>query len=350
MTLTLEQLGDLVTTTQKNLGRMHFNDIGTTLTDFEVLPRLLKSEKQEYDSGIGIQWNLMVKNSGAAKHTGVFGVDNVNVGDVMKTATVPFRHSTTNYAFDRLEQKVNSGAAAIVDLVKVRRIDAMLSLAELLEEAFWSKPATSADVITPFGVDYWFVYNATEGFNGGNPTGFSDGCGGLSSVTYPTWRNYTANYTSVSKADLVTKMRKAYRLTDFKSPVDIPDYRTGRGQVFVNYCNEATMAEFENLGEAQNENLGRDLAPMDGSMTFRKCPIRYIPQLDEDTNNPVFGLNWNTVEIATLKGEMLREDAPSKAPNQHTVLQCFVDLTWNMVCRNRRRNFLISKGTRPSAA
>ena len=33
-----------------------------------------------------------------------------------------------------------------------------------------------------FGVLYWLVYNASTGFNGGNPTGFSAGAGNLDST------------------------------------------------------------------------------------------------------------------------------------------------------------------------
>lgn len=345
--LSIDQLADLIITTQNELGRMKWEDIATDLTEYVVLPKMLNEKRVTYSGGKGIQRNFMVKDSGAAKHVGLFAVDDVNVDDVIKTTEIPWRHTTTSYAFDRLEQGVNSGAAAILDLVKVRRVDAMMSLAMLLEDTFWSKPATSADKTTPFGLDYWVVYNATTGFNGGNPSGFSDGCGGLDSATYTRWANYSANYTSVTKADLIKKMRAAHRKTDFKSPVDIPDYRTGRGQQFTIYVNESTISDMEDLGEAQNENLGRDLAPMDGSMTFKKNPVQYVPKLDADTNNPVFMINWGTFQIAFLKGEYLREDPPSKAPNQHTVLRCFVDLTWNLLCTNRRRNAIISKGTRP---
>lgn len=345
MNLSADQILDLVTTTQKELGRMKWTDIATDLTEYEVLPKMLKKDKVLFDGGTGITRNAMVTDSGAAKHVGLFGVDDVNVGDVMKTFTVPWRHTTTSYAFDRREEGMNSGASRLVDLIKVRRTDAMISLAKLLEQTFWGKPATSADTTTPFGLDYWIVYNATEGFNGGNPTGFSDGCGGLDSATYTRWRNWTAQYAAITKADLITKMRKAHRRTDFKSPVDIPDYRTGKGQSFRIYVNETTMASLEDLGEAQNENLGRDLASMDGTITFRKNPIVYVPYLDAKTANPVYMVNWNAFSIAFLKGEYLREEKPTKAANQHTVYNVFVDLTWNTVCVDRRRHALITTAT-----
>lgn len=345
MNLSADQIVDLVTTTQNELGRMKWTDIATNLTEYEVLPKMLKQDKVVFDGGKGITRNAMVTDSGAAKHVGLFAVDDVNVGDVMKTFTVPWRHTTTSYAFDRREEAMNSGAQAIVDLIKVRRADAMISLAKLLESTFWGKPATSADTTTPYGLDYWIVYSATTGFNGGNPTGFSDGCGGLDSTTYTRWRNYTAQYTDVTKADLIAKMRTAHRKTDFKSPVDIPDYRTGKGQSFRIYMNETTIAAMETLGEGQNENLGRDLAAMDGTLTFRKNPLIYIPQLDDDTGNPVYMVNWNAFFLAFLRGEYLREEKPTKASKQHTVFEVFVDLTWNTVCVDRRRQALIAKST-----
>lgn len=343
MQLSAEQIVDLVTTTQKELGRMRWTEIATDLTEYEVLPRMLKRGKVKFATGAGIQRNVMVGTSNAAKHVGLFNVDSSNTTDVMAVADVPFRHTTTNYAFDRREKQMNGGPEQIVDLIKIRRADAMISLAKLLEDTFWSKPADSTDKITPYGVLYWIVKSATQGFNGTNPSGFTDGAGNLSSTTYPRWANYTDAYTAVSKADLIKKLRKAYRLTDFKSPVDIPSYREGTGQRFRLYLNEETLSDIEDVGEAQNENLGRDVASMDGSITFRRNPLIYIPKLDADTDNPIYGIDWGTFFIYFLRGEYLREEAPYKVANQHNVFRVDVDLSWNTLCVDRRRHFVFKK-------
>ena len=42
------------------------------------------------------------------------------------------------------------------------------------------------------------------------------------------------------------------------------------------YVNEDTMSSLEDLGEAQNENLGRDIASMDGQIIFRRVPIIWV--------------------------------------------------------------------------
>lgn len=344
MALQASDIADLVKTTQKELGKMKWTDLAGGLQEYVALPKLLKKEKVQFDDGYLIQWNVMIGTSGAARNVGLYQVDTVNVADQMQTASVPWRHATTNYAFDRREIAMNSGSSKIVDLVKVRRVDAQIELAKLVENDFWDCPSSSTDSTKPFGIDYYLVYNATTGFNGGNQTGFSAGPGGLDSTVYTRWKNFTAQYTNVTKPDLVAKMRQAATQTLFMSPVDVPDYN--RGDRYGYYMAYATLAALESLLEAQNENLGQDVASQDGRLTFRRNPCTYVPQLDSGTAAtalPVYGINWGEFYPVFLKGEYMVEEGPKVVGNQHTVFQTHVDLTYNWCCKNRRRQFLIAK-------
>jgi hypothetical protein len=282
---------------------------------------------------------VMVDHSGAARNTGLYATDSVNVSDVMKQGSIGWRHSTTNYAYERREIAMNRDPARIVELLKIRRADSQISMAELMETNLWSAPSSSTDEESPHGIPYWFVKNATEGFNGGIPSGFSD-VGGLSPTTYPRWSNWTAQYTTVSKTDLIRKWRKASVFTNFKSPTEIPSYNTGNRYGY--YSNYAVVGTLEEILEAQNENLGNDIASKDGQVVFRRNPVVWTPKLEADTQNPVYGINWGTLKPVFLKGEYMREEGPTKAPNSHTVHQVFVDCTWNMICRDRRRNFVLA--------
>ena len=335
MALSHDQILDLVKTTQKELGKMKWTEIATDLQEYEVLSKMLKRDKVSFATGEGLQRNLMVDESGAAKHVGLFNADDVNVGDVMQVMDVPFRHSTTNYAFDRRERAMNEGPEQIVELIKVRRADAMISLAKLLEDCFWDDH--TGDNVTPFGIRYWVQGSTSQGFNGGNHAQFASGPGNLSATDFPRWSNYTDKFSNITKGDAIKKMRRAPRLTDFKSPVDIPDYRTSKGQNYRIYMNEETISAFEDVGEAQNENLGRDLASMDGNISFRRNPLVYIPKLDAETNKPIYLINWGVFSVFFLKGEHLREDGPLRVAGQHNVYQVHVDLSWNSLCVDRRR-------------
>jgi hypothetical protein len=181
------------------------------------------------------------------------------------------------------------------------------------------------------------VKNSTTGFNGGLPSGHST-IGGVSLTDSPTFKNYTAQYVQVSKQDLVKKLRTAHRKCNFVSPIDSRDYRNGVGKRFRLYMNDATISDIEDVGESQNENLGRDVASIDGvQMVFRGNPMRYIPKLDEDTTNPVYGIDHSVFMPVCLSGDYLRESEPIRAPNQHNWFNVFVDLTYNYLCLDRRR-------------
>ena len=330
-------IADLVKGTLQELGRLRFEQIAQRLTHYEVFSRLMKKDKMQFDDGYGIKRSVMTDHSDAAEHVGLYNTDTVNVADVLQTIEVPWRHTTTNYAFDKRELMMNRGASRIVDLLKVRRTDGMLSLIELMETAFWGKPTDSNDKITPYGLTYWIVKNATTGFNGGAASGFTDGPGGLSPTTYTRWKNYTYQYTNITKDDLISGMRTGHRKIGFKSPVDVNDFRKGRGDMYRCYCCETVIKGIEDLGEAQNENLGRDIASMDGVMTFRRNPIIWAEKLDDDTQNPLYMLDMSSFYPVFMRGDYLRETGPQQAANQHNVMVVHVDLTWNILCVDRRR-------------
>lgn len=342
MPLQADSIADVIVAGLRELGRMQWTDIYTALQDHVAMGSLLKKARVTFQSGYGINWQVMVNNSGSAKMTGLYEEDTVNVGDVLKNANIPWRHLTTNYAFDEREITMNASPAKIVDLLKVRRVDAMIALAELLEDQFWDDPADNDSDM--FGIPYWIVKDTSgNGFNGGNPTNFSGGAGGLDTATYSNWKNWAGGYTNVSKTDFVRKLRKACTFTKFKSPTPQPQYSGGGQGRYGYYTNYNVLGLLEELLEAQNDNLGNDIASKDGQVLFRGNPVTWVPKLEADTSDPFYGVNWDTFKIAFLKGEYLKESRPMKAPNQHRVQQVHVDATLNGLCRDRRRNFVLSK-------
>jgi hypothetical protein len=338
------QISDITTTTLRNFDRPKYNQIAQAVQRYLAFTKIFKEEKVQEDDGYGIQRDVMLSLSNNARSVGLYQKDNINVQDVNQVIKVDWRHQVTGWAIERREILENTGASRIVDLIKQRRVDAMIGLAALYENMFWSKPATSTDATTMFGVLYWLVYSATTGFNGGNPTGFTAGAGALDSTVYSAWQNYTAQYTYVSKQDLILKLRTGYYLTEWESPVDIPDFRRGRGQDYGFYMNIGTLLAMETLGEAQNENLGRDLASMDGQMTFRRHPLVHAPQLNTlTTSNPIYGLNWSWFYPVFLRGDFMRESPPYWLPEQHNTQVVYIDNTVNTLCTDRRRQILIAQ-------
>lgn len=340
--LTASGLGDLVQTTLRDLGRAKFTEIATDLQRHTAMRNLLNKNRIQLESGYGVQWDVMTNHNGSAANVGLYASDNVNVMDVMTQATADWRNSTNNYAVEGRELDMNREPARIVDLIRTRRIACLISMAELMEANFWGPPVAITDSITPWGINTWLVKNATEGFNGGAPSGYTSI--GLNPTTYPRWSNWTAQYTSVSRDDLIRKWRKAATFTDFEPPVDnIPTFSDGDKYGF--YSNYGVIGPLEEALESQNDNLGADIASQDGKSMFRRVPVSWVPKLEADTTNPVYGINWGSFKTYILKGWWLKETHVPIYPGQHTVSANFMDCTYQWIMKNRRVHFVLATGT-----
>jgi hypothetical protein len=284
----------------------------------------------------------MVDHNRQARNVGLGYSDEVDIPDTMITATADWRNSTTNYAMIGQEVAMNANPAKLIDLEQERRIGAMIALAALMEDNFWGPPVAVDDTVTPWGINTWLQKNATEGFNGGMPSGYTTL--GVSSVTYPRWRNWTFLYTNVSPEDFVRKMSKAAQFVDFKPPVEgVPNLSTGNNWAF--YTNYGVIGPLQELLRASNENLGADINVYAGQVIFNRAPVQWVPRLESDTTNPIYGLNWGDFKTYVLAGWWLRESYVPQVPGQHTVSATHVDCTYQWVLRNRRTSFVGATGT-----
>lgn len=340
--LTATQLNDLVQTTLRDLGKPKFTEIATDLQRHTAMKNLLKKNRVVLQSGYGVQWDVMVNHAQSAANVGLGATDNVNIVDTMVQATADWRNTTANYAIIGQEISMNREPARIVNLIQERRIACMIAVAEIMENNFWGPPVVSTDSITPWGVNMWIVKNATEGFNGGAPSGYTTI--GLNPTTYPRWQNWTAQYTSVTRDDFIRKCRKAATFTDFQPPVDgIPTPNTGDSYGF--YTNYGVIGPLEEALESQNEDLGPDVASQDGRTLFRRVPVMWVPKLEADTTNPFYGINWGWFKTYILEGWWLKETHVPVYPLQHTISAHFLDCTYQWITKNRRNHFVIATGT-----
>lgn len=371
MSINASDLGDLITTTQKELGELKYTDLSTDLQYHVALSKLFQESSVSYEAGPSIQWNLMTDNSGAAKQTGLFAVDDLNIGDVMSTAEIGWKHTTVNYAIERREIAFNRDPRRIVDLVKVRRNDAMISLTEHLESQFWGKPANDASQDLN-GVDYWISDNAGAGagtggtgsFGGGVPSGFTT-VAGINPTDVPRWQNWlgffpngdindpagaldSANTAVAAQPDILKAMKEAYVKCNFK-PIpnaSYPSYNPTPEKWGI-YCGYSTLAALEVMQDRLNDKIvSRDVATdANGTTSFRGVPITYVPKLDSSSlTTPIYMIQWGSFRSVLLSGEYMKETGPDTAPNQHTVFTTHVDLTMNLQCVDRRRNALLIGG------
>ena len=345
----IEDIVNVVLSTWEEAGEGSFVDIASTYQDYIMLDQLYRNNKQKFQGGKKITWRVRYTTSGNAANFVPYDTFDLNIRDTLVEAETNWKHVRTGLAMDDFEVEVNSGEYEIVDLVQERMSESFLDLADLLEEQGFKKPASSAVTDEINGLQYHIVYNATDGFTGSNPAGFTTWCN-LDRDTYTGLKNYSATYTNVTKTDLIRKWRKASVLTKFRSPRDVklPDFNTGDKWGW--YTNYDVIGTLEEELEKQNDNLGNDVASKDGKTMFRQRPVNWVPFFENNTADPIYGVNWGWFKFITMKNRDMRKIGPRMAPRQPTVSESFWILTCNMICRNPREGGLVLAKSYPALA
>lgn len=343
MALLPHQIDDFVNLTLSTFEYGDWTDISLAFQEY-FASSFYEKGRVKKAGGPDLRFKVQVANHGNARVSGMYDVDQLNVKNLTKEVIVKWAKITTNFEYDIDEEFFQSDRETIVDEMKVREHAMFNDWWELLEDLVWAAPSgPNQDPMPLWGVPYWIVKNATEGFNGGIPAGFSD-VGGLSPTTYPNWRNWTALYAAVTRDDLIEKWIKASEYTKFKAPHNYPEVSTGRGANDRSYFTVFSVWSTLNKHlESRNDNLGPDLAKYVGKVVFRSVPVEWVPWLTEnDTSNPVYGIHWRYFCMFTKTGRERVMHPVKQAAHQHTVRERHMDGWQNLGCYNRRRQFVLS--------
>lgn len=335
---TADQYNDLVNGTLKNMQKGQWTDLSYTLQNYSSKD-ILKKSNVKFTSGYGIQFNFSPTANTSAQHVRLGEPLTTTQKDYLGTpGSIGWRHSNARWSIDERAITMNrNDAVQLVNLVKINRLKAFASLAELTETALWTAPATSSDEVTPYGIPYYIVKaSGTPSLQGGAPSGHTS-VAGISPTTYAQWKNWTGQYTVFSKSDAVQKIRTAMYYTSFTPPVDYPDDTNKKDNRFRLYTTFTNVVTAEQLLESQNDNLGNDLVSKLGAVMLRGVPLVPVSYLDNnDTTNPIYGINWDVWEIHFLTGEYMKETGPIRPETQPRTMVYHVDMTYNFLCPNRR--------------
>lgn len=351
---------DLTLTTLANLPDLDF-EVALDYQDYVVCNQWFRKDKIQIDSGTQIERNIILDDSGNARFVRLYQKTPINVADVHNRITAPWTQLQTHWSIERREALRNRAPARYIDLLKSRRVDAMLSMANMLDLKGFSTPSSSSDDLNPRGLPYWLSFHAngaiTDGFNG-YTVRYSGGTttntkGNIDGSSETKWRNWVGGFSTFNNT-LVRKMREAFHASEFRSPMLAKDLKQGPASKFRIYMGREELVEYEDLVTNANDNLGRDLDPFHGATTFRRVPIIHTPQLNDYTvvdgggndfePSPIYGVNHNHFYPFVLDGDWLREDGPMMDVEQHNVMTTFVDCSFNFFCNNvRQGGFVLHK-------
>jgi hypothetical protein len=341
-------INDIVLGTLDNYDKNKMTENVATLQKYAV-GQLLLDAKRTTVTGKDKKIHVLFDDGRVAQHVGLYHVDNPAVQDAMQELTVPWVHMKHDWSYDQTELAIQGGPEKIQSVVKSRQAQVDVQNVAELETRVWSL-RTSAQTLLPYGIPYWIVLNASAGFNGGRPSGYTD-VGGIDPDTYSQWQNYTATFTNISREGALTALRTAHLKTEWRSPTTLNQYSSGKASRVL-FMKDDVMLEFEILAENQNENLGNDVASktastnlsglsgMGGFVTFRRHPIVNVPELNnnEPQPNTIYMIDLDTMKIEVLRDFFWKREGPIRSANQSLVWTTHSHLTYRLYFVDRRKN------------
>lgn len=340
--MTDQDFADLINLTTPDFNEQRAVDLASELQSYECAGRLFKSDAVVMqDSGHEIDMTAFTTPVDSTEAVGLYHVDNYVQPDMSTRMRVEWRHVRTTAQYDRIAVAMNSGKRQIYNYLNGRDQMVQLGAAKKFEDYMWGVPDAS-DEVTPDGIFRYIVRNATEGFNGGAPTGFTTVCG-VDPTTNARHRNWTFTYSDVSRADLIYKTRHAMNQCNFRGVQDVMQLRDpfGNANRWRIYTTETKHLDLEDRQREQNDNLGPDLAKMDGMVLIRGTPVVWVPWLTNNTSDhPFIGVNWGKFKVVALRSEWMRRGESFRADRQSSVWKQVTDYTYNLLTWERSDHFI----------
>lgn len=341
--LSLQGIDDFVELTLDRYKTNEWVDISMPLQHYTFASRWFKDKQKPERGGPRLKWKLRHDNQGTAKHSGLFAVDETNRKNVTTGAKMEWSKQTVNYIYDIDEEEFQSGPETIVQTMLLHEQGLYNDFFGLMETAMWTAPSASTlDPMPPSGIPFWLQKSSTLGFNGGDPSGWTDGAGSIATATYPGWKNYTGTYVQVSRDDLVEKVVNACDFCYFQAPKSYAEIGGGES-AWGFYTVHGVLATMRKMLQAGNDSLGPDVARWAGEVVIKGNVVTWVPALTNsdsdayDSSDPFYGINWNKFEYFFKTGRNMVKYPPERAPNQHTVRVRIMDNWGNFVCYDRRQ-------------
>ncbi len=347
MALGIEQLDDFIHAYLVEYIMGEWQDISMPLQEYYFASRLFDQAKKYTISHTHCRWKLEVDYTDNFQVVGLYHRDSSGRVNVLDEGRMQWAMTTTNYHYDIDEEVFGQGSKQIVDYIKQREGGLMKSFFAGMEDIMFGTGPTSSSQspFPPTSLLWWLQDDSSTGFNGGNPSGFSDGAGNIDVADYPAWSNRTFAYTDVSRDDFVEKTINSMDLCEFKPPIsrpDIVDQQRPNWELLTTHSRVALARRLLQLG---NDNIGDDLAAHSGNVYIRGVPMTWVPawtnsaSINARTDGPILGVNWKTFRWYYQAGRNMRKRKPYQHPEMSNVRVRKMDDSGQIICFNRRGNF-----------
>lgn len=350
MALTAAQINDLVELTQINYEKKRYQDITQPLQRYHT-ERLWREHSADKAGGSSIQWTVQTATNQNTRATGFFSTDSITSQDLNSHCNIPWRLFETKYQLEHNIMAQNEGPEALVDYALQQYETMWRDFWYTMESWFFGHFATDNGA-QPFPMRYYITKNITGNSDGGTISGGTSTTGGdflgdqywsgtnCAGLSNSGWKNWTNRYTTLDEQDGIDKLFIAISKTDFQQVVPYSSLSPSTIQRGI-YMNFNTWNAFRKAANARNDNLGFDFGSGSNS-TLYGIPFTWVPALEYDLDNPIYGIDWSTFRFVFNSNMKQRRTMHESKHGQHMVTEVFYDWQSNVQCFDRRRQFVLS--------
>lgn len=335
-----------------------FTDLAAMFPDAFVAQNVLGRSKEKGGSHT-VTWRLKVRNVGNYRSdVGLFDEDQPARDDMFVEAQDRYTGFNIGTYYDVNEDEFKSPSVAVkVDYLKELIHAALQRLMLNFSADCWTYPSTAA-AKGLHGIPYWVARSTATtkqafGFNGQAVYG-DNIVGNVNQATYKTWKNGTGVFNTLASEDGLDLLSESMDRCNFRtqsSTIGSPDER--KLPTYALYTTYDNFQSLERYTRNQNDNVGNDLGAYRGAVMFRSTPIQHLWEFSGDEiedgvpnpavvdDNPIFGINWDCFKFLHKLGPGFQKTGPRDAPNQRFVRRVDWDQFAQLVCDNRRKNFVL---------
>lgn len=290
--------------------------------------------------------------------------DSPNRGTLHTYGSVNMTFQDTHMIVNKLEPAFTAGSEQEVvnylDLHLANMYDAFFEWND--DRLFQLPTAPNDDVPVFWSIPYYVVPYTTGdvgfGFNGGNPSGYSDVATlDRSTAANAGLKNGTGEFTTVDQMDFCRIGAEAFQKCRFK-----PYYSVAKDRAkekvpenrFHFFSDFTLWQEYQDIAYTSNDNIGTDQGKYRGGATgkaniFMNANWDWVPdRLESGSETAVigtryfYGLDLSTWEMHHYGDWFMRfEKNAIRLEDSHNMLISWMDTAFQLFCNNPRHNFVI---------
>jgi hypothetical protein len=323
-------------------------------------------------TGTGIEWFLVIDDTGNAKHVAATDPKKRSTTDVTAKFFARWGMSYSNYLVTDTEIKLcSSEKTRYYRLQDMKREIAKGSMYNMLERDAVRLPALTGDEKDKdiYGLSYSIppitgaqvtarkAANAADlsvstGFFGGmNAVGFND-CYGVDTTLdkYAKCRSYTEystpdDFSNGLSDELILKIGIMHRELDWHGPIDAVEFAGGNYSKQTIQTTGRVLALAEQKARANNDNLDSDLGKFQGRVNTHGIPWIRSEALEEvcGANMPIVDVNYDAFRTIWMPGINMEEKPAERQWDLHLTIGVDFYSMYQNVNINRRQCGRIDK-------